>query len=454
MSFDGIRKFTLLFLLIISSVVFSDELDDLLYEILDRKEIYPIYPKPLEINPKYELGQALFFDPILSGNRDVSCATCHLFERGTSDRLNTSIGVKGNGLAENRNLNIGELEHPRNALDLWNRDENTVKTLFWDGEFEVLDHKLRIFRSPLGDKLPTGFENLLAIQAVFPLVNSDEMLGRYGDYSHKDLANGHGNQFNELAINPKNLEDADYITRVHELIIERLLGRNKPNLNEWQIEYRDLFQAAFPDKNIQDFSIVDVGNSIAHFEELAFATRDAKWDKYLHGDNEAITSEAKRGALIFFRKGRCASCHKGPLMSDFNFHVLGVEQIGPGIKQTGIDLGRYGITGELEDLYKFRTPPLRNVTLTAPYFHDGLIATLKDAIKYHMQPNRRIKDDELKSRISPLLPKAIDLTDEDITLLIDFLDHLEDNQKHNRGFIIPKSVPSRLPIHMIQNAQN
>ena len=52
-------------------------------------------------------------------------------------------------------------------------------------------------------------------------------------------------------------------------------------------------------------------------------------------------------------------------MSDFNFHVLGVEQIGPGIKQTGIDLGRYGITGELEDLYKFRTPPLRNVTLTA-----------------------------------------------------------------------------------------
>ena len=274
----------------------------MLYEILDRKEIYPVYPKPLEINPKYDLGQALFFDPILSGNRDVSCATCHLFERGTSDGLKTSIGVNGTGLAEKRILILGNLEHPRNALDLWNRDENTVKTLFWDGEFEVLDPKLKLFRSPLGNKLPTGFENLLAIQAVFPLVNSDEMLGRYGDYSHKDLPNGHGNQFNELAINPNNFEDADYITRVHELIIDRLLGRNKPSLNEWQKEYRELFQAAFPNKIIRDFSIVDVGNSIAHYEELAFATRDTKWDKYLNGDTEAMTSEAKGGALIFFWK--------------------------------------------------------------------------------------------------------------------------------------------------------
>ena len=71
-----------------------------------------------------------------------------------------------------------------------------------------------------------------------------------------------------------------------------------------------------------------------------------------------------------------------------------------------------------------------------------------------MQPNCRIKDDEIKNWISPLLQKVIDLTDSDITLLIDFLDHLEDNQEHNRGMLIPKSVPSGLPIHMIQNAQN
>ena len=118
----------------------SDELDVKLERTIDHYNLRPLAVRQFEDDPKYILGQALFFDNVLSGNRDTSCATCHLWNRGSSDALPVSIGTNGKGLGENRIITNGfEIEHPRNSLDLWNRDNNSVKALFWDGRVEMMD---------------------------------------------------------------------------------------------------------------------------------------------------------------------------------------------------------------------------------------------------------------------------------------------------------------------------
>lgn len=427
----------------------SQSLDDDLGEIISKYGITPLDSQPFEKTDRYLLGQALFFDPILSGNRDVSCATCHLFRRGTSDKLPTSIGVNGKGLGEERKLLRGELEHPRNSLDLWNRDNQTVKNLFWDGEVEVLDPKNRIFRSPMEDKLPRGMENALAIQALVPLVSTDEMLGRAGDRSRTDLPGQHANLPNEFANYTKELDGLKRITAVHKLIIKRLIGENEENLTQWQKEYRRLFTSAFRDRSASDMKISDVGNIIAHFEEVAFATRNAAWDKYVRGDTSAISDKSKRGVILFYGKARCAQCHNGQIFSDFNFHALGVNQEGPGIDKTGKDLGRFRITNNENDKYKFRTPPLRNVSLTGPYFHTGKEKDLRKAVEFHfVSANKRNG-----VTVSSSLPKKLVINDAEISEIIAFLLTLEDDQQHNIKNIIPRKVPSGLPIASAPNSQ-
>jgi cytochrome c peroxidase len=173
-------------------------LDDSLRKVVMEYNLRPIQVRRFDADPKFRLGQALFFDPLLSGTRDVSCATCHSLMYGTSDSLPRSIGVHGVGTGPDRKLLRGEAIHPRNALDLWNRDNNAVKALFWDGRVEVLDPVHRVFRSPLGGGLPSGLQNALAVQALFPLVTPDEMLGSGNDRSSSGLSRDHADLPNDL----------------------------------------------------------------------------------------------------------------------------------------------------------------------------------------------------------------------------------------------------------------
>jgi cytochrome c peroxidase len=434
---------------------FAMDSELLLRKIIKQNYIRPLSTKPFEKTKKFVLGQALFFDPILSGNRDVSCATCHLLKLGTSDEVPLAIGTTGSGLGESRKIDSRNVV-PRNSLDLWNRDNNSVKSLFWDGRVEALDPKRRIFRSPLGDMLPKGLENALAVQALFPLAREDEMLGLPGDRSPKQLPKKHANLINEIADGVKDLKGPKKIMATHHLIMDRLLGLKIKELDISQIKYRELFQNAYPDKSIAELSIVEVGNAIAHFEEIAFATRNVPWDDYLSGNSNAISDNAKKGAIIFFGKGKCAVCHNGPLFSDFEFYSLSVKQVGPGINMSGDDKGRYHATNKEKDKYKFRTPPLRNVTLTAPYFHDGIAATLEEAISHHLEPHYLAdKYDETGAyllnieqieSLSFVLKNKTDMSTNDIAAVIEFLKTLEDSQLNMKEHIIPTAVPSGLPI--------
>jgi cytochrome c peroxidase len=437
----------------------SNTYDSYLQKVIQVNDLRPLPTKPFEETNKFKLGRSLFYDPIISGNRDISCATCHLLRRGTSDGLAISSGSGGVGLGENRTLPDNRPQQPRNAPGLWNRDNNVVTSMFWDGRVEMLDPIRRIFRNPLGHELPVGFDNLMAVQAIFPMAQEDELLGRPADRSPADLPSPHGNMPNEIAGLTEHLSRSDQIRKVTELVLRRLVGSEKAPLLSWQSEYRRLFHAAYPNTKLQELTILHAANALSHFEELAFATRNAPWDNYLKGDKNAIGDQAKRGVLVFFGKGRCSVCHSGPLFSDFKFHSVGVKNKGPGI-ENGDDLGRYHATKDPEDKYKFRTPPLRNATLTSPYFHNGSAATLEAAIVQHMDPLFHADKYEETGRfsmtveqieaVSPiLLALRIRLSDRDINDVIAFLKSLEDDGMENYQRIVPKTVPSGLPVATI-----
>ena len=155
----------------------GDELGRALERVIASRGLEPLEALPLVTSPKFRLGQMLFFDPILSGTRDVACATCHLLGRGTSDGVALSVGVNAAGLAEERRPLGAPRVHPRNSMDLWNRGHPSVRNMFWDGRVSETEAPVSRFQTPMGDYLPDGIESVLAAQALFPLAGEEEMLG-------------------------------------------------------------------------------------------------------------------------------------------------------------------------------------------------------------------------------------------------------------------------------------
>jgi len=429
-------------------------LEQKLSKVVELHGLRPLKIRRYEADPKWKLGQALFFDPILSGNRDVSCSTCHLLQHGLSDGLPRSIGANGEGLGPDRKLSRGIQVHPRHSLDLWNRDNNAVNAFFWDGHVEVLNGRKHLFRSPLGDELPAGFQNAMAVQAIFPITISDEMLGYFGEHSNPTLPQPHANKPNDLVVSTSYPSELARIQSVHEQLLERLLARNS-SPEGWQLEYRNMFRDAYPQKQLKELSIADLGNALAHYEELAFASADSAWDRYIAGDAKAISEQAKIGAMVFYGKGRCAACHSGQLFSDFDYHGVGIfDKIYVDGKYVN-DLGRGRVTGNPSENYHFRTPPLRNVTKFGPYFHDGSSTTLNDALIRHLEPLANagaynpdgsfVIDKDQADSVSPILASGIKLRRDEIESLLSFLGTIE-AQSRSREQIVPSRVPSGIPI--------
>ncbi len=437
----------------------DDDLDDALERVIAARGLEPLEMPPLVPSPKFRLGQMLFFDPILSGTRDVACATCHLLGRGTSDGVDLAVGVDAAGLAENRRP-LGEPRvHPRNSMDLWNRGHPSVRNMFWDGRVSEVDAPVSRFQTPMMDYLPDGIESVLAAQALFPLAGEEEMLGLPGDRSAPGLPGGHGDRPNEIALAAAGLDEdePELFVAVHDALMHRLLGQAGTPLADWQIAYRRLIADAFPDALLGGVTMGDLANALGHFQALAFVTRNTPWDRYLAGDKGAIDRAAKEGALLFYGKARCAACHSGPLLSDFQFHSLAVPQIGPGIDvsggddESGDDRGRYEATRIPRHLYQFRTPPLRNVTLTAPYFHSGAVASLDEAIALHLappdpSPYETEAEAARRASFSRTLRRGVVLSEDERASLLAFLESLEDDQAGSRALIVPGSVPSGLPV--------
>ena len=177
---------------------------------------------------------------------------------------------------------------------------------------------------------------------------------------------------------------------------------------------------------------------------------------------------AKRGALLFYGEAGCAQCHSGNLLTDQQFHNIAVPQIGPGERSDErLDLGRFLETGQATDRYAFRTPPLRNVTLTAPYMHNGAYADLRAAVRHHLNPagslqvydattlpftfqetvraEPEVAADILRS-LDARLAAPPTLSDEQLADLMAFLGALTSPSAVDLSGLTPASVPSGLPV--------
>jgi cytochrome c peroxidase len=269
---------------------------------------------------KVALGRLLFWDPILSGPKDVACATCHHPDFGYAENLDISIGVNGIGLGSSRRFADGNtipfvkrnsqtvLNAAFNGMDASGRCEPAAAPMFWDVRARGLE-----------------------AQALEPLEALEEMRG-----------------------------PAYPAEEAIDEVVARLAAIG---------EYRDRFARAFGGPS--PVTAANLARAIAAFERTLVAANSA-FDRYMRGDRTAMTPLQIRGMDRFARIG-CANCHSGPMFSDYQTHVLGVPD---NSKLADSDAGVAGA-------YAFRTPSLRNVALTAPYMHSGVFRSLDDVIEFY-----------------------------------------------------------------------
>jgi cytochrome c peroxidase len=258
------------------------------------RPIEPIPAAPELDLTKVALGGKLFEDPQLSHGNQIACASCHLLDKGGTDRRPQSAGVKGQMSAVNAPTVLNSALHFKQ---------------FWDGRAESLE-----------------------TQIDGPVNNPKEMGSSWAE------------------------------------VVEKL--QKSP-------EYVAAFNKIYGNGVTAD----NIKNAIATFER-ALVTPNSRFDRFLGGDEAALSVEEKRGYEKFKDFG-CVSCHQGVLLGGNLFQKFGL--FGDYFKDRGniteADYGRYNVTKKEEDRYSFKVPTLRNVELTAPYFHDGSAETLEAAVK-------------------------------------------------------------------------
>lgn len=328
---------------------------------------------------KLALGRALFWDPVLSAGRGVSCASCHHPASGYADALDLAVGVNGQGLGSARHFRAP------NTIPFGRRNTPTLLNVAFNGI--AADGTCWPAAAPMfWDERTVSLES----QALRPLSTLEEMRGPTWTKA--------------VAL---------------DSIVARLRGI---------AEYALLFKAAFGENAAIDS--INLGRALACFER-SLTNADTPFDQYLRGDKDALSAEQQRGLTAFVQSG-CAKCHTGPMLSDYQTHVLGVVD---NEKNAVSDAGQRGS-------YAFRTASLRNLAFTAPYMHSGKLANLPAVLRFYdpgpgggpvlnAHVSRRQRDS--------LLPTRVDNQD----AIIAFLGALSSN-----GFdkTVPVRVPSGLPV--------
>jgi len=321
-------------------------------------------PSDAKQDPRVELGRLLFFDPILSGANDVSCATCHHPDLGFSDGRRLSMGKGGKGLGAER---LGGDVIKRGAPTIWNATFNHKQ--FWDGRAETLEE-----------------------QAKGPITNEHEMA-----------------------------ENPDQLIKELKAIPE----------------YVQKFEQAFNHKAGEGLTLENIAKAIATFERTLTAN-NSPFDKFVAGDRSALTAVQKRGFNLFRSgKTRCFECHGVPTFANRDFKIIGV----PELEGQEKDFGRFDVTKGEGNKFAFKVPTLRNVTLTAPYMHNGRFASLDEVIDFYAagggpgvgNPVPQL-DDKMRS---------YSITKEEKADLIAFLHSLTDESSLPA---FPEKVPSGLSV--------
>lgn len=182
-------------------------------------------------------------------------------------------------------------------------------------------------------------------------------------------------------------------------------------------EYRQLFEAAYPGTPFASMTFAHASNAMAGFfvDQLTFS--NTPWDRFLAGDDAALTPQQFGGANVFMgATGKCAGCHNGALFTDAKTRNVALAQFGPGEgngPRGNDDFGRINVTGVATDKYAFKTPALRNVELTGPYGHAGQFATLRGFVDHYSESDVKLANYDV-SQIDPLLRGTLLPTTTDI----------------------------------------
>jgi cytochrome c peroxidase len=397
------------------------------------------------------LGQLLFYDPILSGNRNIACATCHHPAFATADGVSLALGEGAVGLGPKRRVDPAhppQKRIPRNAPALFNLGAHEFTVLFHDGRLEADPASPNGIRTPMDQDMVQGFDSILSAQTMFPVLSRDEMAGDFNENEigravRQGVITGDGGAW--------------------DLIAQRVAGIPA---------YATAFQQAYPHiATPQDIAFTDISNAIATFMAFEWRSDTAPFDQFLRG---AATPDdrTQRGMTLFYGPANCATCHSGLFQTDHQFHAMAVPQIGPGKAATfethKRDDGRFRVTGDPKDRYAFRTPSLRNVALTGPYGHAGAHADLRDFVVDHLDPSAALmrfdpaavslpefdtddfavlQDPTQRSAIAQAVTQPpVTLTDTQVDEIMAFLNALTDPAAINGRLGVPTQVPSGLPV--------
>ncbi len=361
----------------------------------------PPMPEPPE-NPltaeKALLGKFLFWEEQLSHDNSTSCGTCHLSEAGGSDArvdLPRSIHPGFDGLFGTEDDVAGSIGvvlqacggsplddgvfFPQRQVTA-RRSQSTIgagyhPTLFWDGRAgpEFTDPETGLVLIPSGGALEA--------QAVGPIISMVEM--------GCDTRDWNGVRQKLISVTPLALA-----TNIPDDLIEGLLQF---------VNYEGLFQNAFGDSQI---TAARIAFAIASYERTLIPDR-TPFDLFNQGISDAMTESQQLGLLLF--ADNCLPCHETPALGDGSFRFIGVR---PPFE----DVGHFAVSGDDEDIGKFKSPSLRNVGLRAPYFHNGGKATLDDVLAFYNGGGDFTPND-------PLLDPPMDLPNTELNQLKDFLEN-------------------------------
>lgn len=376
------------------------------------------------------LGRILFFDHLLSGDHDTSCGTCHHPAFAWTDARPLGAGVTGVGLGPDRVLDTSDpyiLDMPRNVPTNLNAGLSAAVPggmpdadgiMFWDRRARSLE-----------------------VQALQPAATFDEMR----HYAYPDSV------------------AADSVTaRVRQIP-----------------RYVELFREAFPDYAAEmDANPSDPARNVVRKGSLEMAlsayqrelvTLSSPYDDYLAGNDRALSDAQYRGMDLFFGEAGCGSCHYGPMLSGYEMLRVGVAHSGPGrdpVSRGGLgeDNGLMEHTGLGMDRYRYRTPSLRNVELTGPWFRNGTAMSLRETVQFfnigarNPEPGasltgaEHLVDQRLQSAPDDLIDPRVQrlgLTDDEVDDIVEFLKALTD-RSIDSPYIDPtvpdpEEIPSGMP---------
>lgn len=331
--------------------------DNQLASLINNNGLAKLTGPATETESLVTLGEALFSEIDLSGNKNISCLSCHDTSHGTVDSLPFSIGTGAQGVGSaRRQINGESLPTARNAPALYNLGRVNQIRSFLDGRVSFTNRVVTSSVTEISGSNPSRADirnvltNVYDVQPLFPLLSVTEMLGQNNDLAAHTT---------EVAV-------------WQSILTDRLL--TKPS-------YVAMFTQAYPATLNTQLNPGHIGRAIGAFMKTRFQSINSPFDRYLAGELGALTNGQKRGMILFYTRGQCVRCHSGSNFTDLAFHSSGVPQIGtsPFVD----DLGRAGETGATADRYKFKTPSLRNIALTAPYMHDGAFETLEAVVNHY-----------------------------------------------------------------------